>query len=159
VETVSWSDAAEFCKKLSSKTSKAVRLPTEAEWEYACRAGTQTAFSFSDAPSALGDCAWWALNSGETTHPVGQKKPNPWGLYDMHGNVWEWCADWEGDYPKVAVTDPQGPASGASRVLRGSSWHGVPGNCRAAFRCGFSPGLRFNYLGFRVVVSVSVPGL
>ena len=89
VDNVSWNDATEFCKKLSEKTRQAVRLPTEAEWEYACRAGTQTAFSFGDDPAALGDYAWWFGNSGETTHPVGQKKLNAWGLYDMHGNVSE----------------------------------------------------------------------
>jgi formylglycine-generating enzyme required for sulfatase activity len=160
VEIVSWNDATEFCKKLSEKTRRAVRLPTEAEWEYACRAGTATAFSFGDAGSALGDYAWYTSNSGSTTHPVGQKKPNAWGLYDMHGNVWEWCADWYGDYPKVAVTDPQGAASGASRVLRGGSWDYNPDVCRAAYRFNFSPVSRRNYgYGFRVAVSVSAPGL
>jgi formylglycine-generating enzyme required for sulfatase activity len=96
VECVCWDYATEFCKKLSDKTRQAVRLPMEAEWEYACRAGTATAFSFGDADSTIGDYAWYGANSGGTTHPVGQKKPNAWGLYDMHGNVWEWCADWFG---------------------------------------------------------------
>jgi len=152
VEMVFWNDAAEFCKKLSEKTRQTFRLPTEAEWEYACRAGTQTAFSFGDDPSALGDYAWWGRNSAKTTHPVGQKKPNAWGLYDMHGNVWEWCADWHGAYPKDPVTDPSGPATGRYRVLRGGSWSYVDADC---FRCRFrlyydlAPSLRnFNY-GFR----------
>jgi formylglycine-generating enzyme required for sulfatase activity len=154
VEIVSWNDAAEFCKKLSEKTRQAVRLPTEAEWEYACRAGTQTAFSFGDDPSALGDYAWWAKNSAKTTHPVGQKKPNAWGLYDMHGNVWEWCADWYEAYPKGSVTDPSGPAIGDRRVLRGGSWYDylvVTGAC--AFRCAvrncFDPNPACRVIGFR----------
>jgi len=137
VETVSWNDAVEFCKKLSEKTRQTVRLPTEAEWEYACRAGTQTAFSFGDDPSTLGDYAWWGKNSGETPHPVGQKKPNAWGLYDTHGNVWEWCADWWGEYPKGPITDPSGPATASrgSRVLRGGSWRrGDTDYFRCAYR-------------------------
>jgi len=159
VEQVSWNDAEGFCKKLSDKTRQAVRLPTEAEWEYACRAGTATAFSFGDADSVLGDYAWYSANSGNTTHPVGQKKPNAWGLYDMHGNVWEWCADWYGDYPKGAVTEPQGPASGTSRVLRGGSWVWDPEYCRSAKRRDDTPDGRDYGCGFRVVVSVSAPGL
>jgi len=158
VEMVSWNDAAEFCKKLSEKTRQAVRLPAEAEWEYACRAGTATAFSFGDADSALGDYAWNGPNSGRTTHPVAQKKPNAWGLYDMHGNVWEWCADWYGDYPKVAVTDPQGSASGTERVLRGGAWYNAPVDCRSAYRGYDTPDDRDDRYGFRVVVSVSAPG-
>ena len=159
VEMVSWNDATEFCKKLSERTRQAVRLPTEAEWEYACRAGTATAFSFGDADSALGDYAWHDANSGSTTHPVGQKKPNVWGLFDMHGNVWEWCADWFGDYPNGAVTDPKGPVSGIRRVLRGGSWGNAPSICRSAYRGSYTPGLRNLRCGFRVVVSVSAPGL
>jgi len=157
-EMVSWDDATEFCKKLSEKTRQAVRLPTEAEWEYACRAGTATAFSFGDADSALGDYAWYGANSGDKTQPVGQKKPNAWGLYDMHGSVWEWCADWHGNYPKGAVTDPQGPASGMFRVLRGGCWRLLPKSCRSAYRYFSSPGGRFFIFGFRVVASVSAPG-
>jgi formylglycine-generating enzyme required for sulfatase activity len=159
VEEVTWNDATEFCKKLSEKTRQAVRLPTEAEWEYACRAGGNTGFSFGDADDRLGDYAWYRANSGDTTHPVAQKKPNAWGLYDMHGNVWEWCADWYGDYPKGAVTDPQGPAAGTARVLRGGGWSSDPTYCRSALRRGSSPGRRSGDFGFRVVVSVSAPGL
>jgi formylglycine-generating enzyme required for sulfatase activity len=158
VEMVSWNDATEFCKKLSEKTRQAVRLPTEAEWEYACRAGTKTAFCFGDADTGLGDYAWYDGNSGSKTHPVGQKKPNAWGLYDMHGNVWEWCADWYADYPKGAVTDPQGPTSGASRVLRGGSWNFDPALCRSATRHIYTPDIPCGIFGFRVVVSVSAPG-
>ena len=159
VEMVSWNDATEFCKELSEKTRQAVRLPTEAEWEYACRAGTATAFSFGDSDSALGDYAWYTSNSGRTTHPVGQKKPNAWGLYDMHGNVWEWCAGLYGGYPNDAVTDPKGAASGTRRVLRGGGWFGNPAHCRSASRRYDSPDNRSSRCGFRVVVSVSAPGL
>jgi len=158
VEMVSWNDATEFCKKLSEKTRQAVRLPTEAEWEYACRAGSQTLFSFGDVDSALGDFAWYWGNSGSQSHPVGQKRPNAWGLFDMHGNVWEWCADWYGDYPKGTVTDPQGAASGEYRVLRGGCWYDYPNYCRAAYRSYLTPVNRDKYCGFRVVVSVSAPG-
>ena len=165
VEEVSWNDATEFCKKLSEKTRQAVRLPTEAEWEYACRAGTATAFSFGDADSALGDYAWYKANSGSKTRPlgqtqpVGQKKPNAWGLYDMHGNVWERCADWRGDYPNGAVTDPQGPASGTYRVLRSGSWSSNPDFCCSASRSSLPPDYRNGNVGFRVVMSVSAPKL
>jgi formylglycine-generating enzyme required for sulfatase activity len=155
VEMVSWNDATEFCKKLSEKTRQAVRLPTEAEWEYACRAGTATAFSFGDSESVLGDYAWCKSNSGGKTKPVGQKKPNAWGLYDMHGNVWEWCADVYGDYPKGAVTDPQGAVSGSQRALRSGSWYRNSDFCRAASRGYDTPVSRFNCSGFRVVVSVA----
>ena len=155
VEMVSWNGATEFCKKLSEKTRQTVRLPTEAEWEYACRAGTQTAFSFGDAPSALGDYAWWDGNSGKTTHPVGQKKPNSWGLYDMHGNVWELCADWYGEYPEDPVTDPSGPATGDRRVLRGGAWDlNVTGGLRCACRGNGAPSSRGNYVGFRCAMTL-----
>jgi len=122
VEVVSWDDAVLFCRKLSEKTGKTLRLPTEAEWEYACRAGTTTRFSFGDSESALGDYAWHKGNCGGKTQPVAQKKPNAWGLYDMHGNVKEWCADWLGSYPTGTSVDPQGAASGVHRVARGGDW-------------------------------------
>jgi formylglycine-generating enzyme required for sulfatase activity len=157
VEMVNWSDATEFCKKLSEKARQAVRLPTEAEWEYACRAGSKTRFCFGDAVEGLGDYAWYAANSDKKTHPVGQKKPNACGLYDMHGNAWEWCADWYGDYPKRAVTDPQGPASGSDNICRGGAWDARPASCRSAWR-GYARDARASY-GFRVAVSVPAPGL
>ena len=162
VEDVSSEDAAAFCRKLTELASLAgraktfqCRLPTEAEWEYACRAGTTTQFSFGDSPSDLGDYAWYGKNSGMQTHPVGQKQPNPWGLYDMHGNVWEWCQDWYGPYPKGPLTDPTGPASGEYRGLRGGSWFfSAPATLSSSFRNNNPPGLRNNFNGFRCVLGV-----
>ncbi len=155
VEQVSWHDAVAFCKTLSERTGLDVRLPTEAEWEYACRAGTTTAYHTGNTISKTD-----ANYSGSRTIPVGSlKKPNPWSLHDMHGNVWEWCADWHGDYPNGAATDPTGPANGTSRVLRGGSWYYVPGGLRAAYRGRTAPDDRGNYFGFRVCVSVASPGL
>ena len=125
---VSWDDAVAYCKKLSEKEGKTYRLPTEAQWEYACRAGTETAWSFGNDEKALGDYAWYeenAFSAGEQyAHQVGLKKPNAFGLYDMHGNVWEWCHDYYGEdyYQQSPEKDPTGPASGSSRVLRGGSW-------------------------------------
>ncbi len=142
-----------------------MRLPTEAEWEYACRAGTTTAYSFGDDSSKLGDYAWHhgnACDKGEKyAHSVGVKKPNAWGLYDMHGNVWEWCADWydEKYYANADTQVPQGHDSGGDRVLRGGSWSRNPDGCRSAARDCSSPGSRsFGFVGFvngmRVVVSL-----
>jgi formylglycine-generating enzyme required for sulfatase activity len=154
VENVSWDDAVEFCRKLSQASGKTVRLPTEAQWEYACRAGSKTRFSYGDDPdySKLGDYAWYTANSESKTHPVGQKRPNEWGLYDMHGNVWQWCSDWYADsYANANNTDPQGPDSGSVRVLRGGGWGVTPQFCRSASRDWFAPVGR-SYGGFRVSV-------
>ena len=158
VEKVSWADAVEFCRKLSAmpaeKTAGHVyRLPTEAEWEYACRSGTTTAYGFGDDASRLGDYGWFRSNSDSKTHPVGEKKPNAWGLYDMHGNVWEWCQDWYGDYPSGSATDPTGATSGSIRVIRGGSWGNDARFCRSASRGRSTPGSRRHYLGFRVLRS------
>jgi formylglycine-generating enzyme required for sulfatase activity len=153
VEMVSWHEAVEFCRRLSEKTGKTFRLPTEAEWEYASRVGSKTRFSFGDSDSTLGDYAWYKSNSGGKTHLVGRKKPNAWGLYDMHGNVAEWCADWYGSYSSGSSTDPQGAGSGRSRVVRGGAWFNVaPGTFRCAFRyfsAGFVPTFRSHDTGFR----------
>ena len=153
VEKASWNDAVEFCKKVSQKTGKAVRLPTEAEWEYACRAGTKTRFCFGDDEGGLGAHAWHASNSESKTHPAGEKKPDAFGLHDMHGNVWEWCSDWYADsYANAKGRDPEGPISGTQRVLRGGSWDDGPRSCRSGFRNKDIPDARGSNNGFRVVV-------
>jgi formylglycine-generating enzyme required for sulfatase activity len=131
------------------------RLPTEAEWEYACRAGSNTAYFFSNDDGSLAENAWYWMNSGRTTHPVGQKNPNAWGLYDMHGNVWEWCQDWYGEnyYSSTTRSDPKGPLSGSHRVLRGGSWISTPMKARSAVRNRHDPAYRDVSYGFRVAVS------
>lgn len=152
VDTVSWNDAMEFCKKLSaSKAGRAYTLPTEAQWEYACRAGSTGPFCFGDSESDLESYAWIQSNSNEMTHPVGQKSVNAWGLYDMHGNVWEWCLSQYKPYP-YKEDDGRNDASGSgSRVLRNGSWNGSFGDVRSAFRSGRVPTLRLGTGGFRVV--------
>jgi len=149
VESVSWDDAKAFCEVLAKKLGKTVRLPTEAEWEYVCRAGTTTRFYTGDSESRLAGAAWYSRNCDDATHPVGEKKPNAWGLYDMHGNVWEWCEDWYGGYPSGNVTDPRGPAYGSLRVIRGGSWSGFASYCRVGYRFGNYPDSGSNYVGFR----------
>ncbi|MFH1137461.1 MAG: SUMF1/EgtB/PvdO family nonheme iron enzyme, partial [Pseudomonadota bacterium] len=151
VGQVSWEDAQAFVARLNAQegTDK-YRLPTEAEWEYGARAGSGAAYCFGDDVSRLTDYAWYGNNSGEKTHAVGGKEPNAWGLYDMHGNFWEWCQDWYDDYPSDFGVGPAGPSFGSSRVLRGGSWVDSPGFCRSAVRSGDDPGNRFDVLGFRL---------
>jgi len=160
VERVSWEDALEFCHRLSIITGKNYRLPTEAEWEYAARGGQLSiekkghqAFKYAGSNN-LPTVAWYDENSGNTTHPVGQKNPNELGLYDMSGNVWEWCNDWyAADYYKNSPAEnPTGPTSGTYRVCRGGSWLNFAVICRVAFRLNDAPGYRFSYLGFRLAV-------
>ena len=163
VEFVGWEDATNYCAKLTHRERVvgrlppgfAYRLPTEAEWEYACRAGTTTRFGYGDDPdyAHLGDHAWYDPNSDSQTHPVGLKKPNAWGLYDMHGNVWEWCLDWYGNNPGGSATDPKGPSAGLYRMFRGGCWNGYGRSCRSAFRYIFSPVTKRNNMGFRVVLA------
>jgi formylglycine-generating enzyme required for sulfatase activity len=160
VEQVSLKDAVDFCKKLSAlpeerRAGRDYRLPTEAEWEYACRAGSTTRYSFGDDESLLGDYAWYGSNSGSQTHPVRQKKPNAWNLFDMHGNVFEWCSDWLGDYGSGAVTDPQGLSGETGRGRRGGSWDGVAGTCRSARRDWCDPSSLSDNLGFRLALTPS----
>jgi formylglycine-generating enzyme required for sulfatase activity len=151
VENVSWDDAQEFIKKLNQmeKTDQ-YRLPTEAQWEYACRAGSTRSYCFGNGEAELGKYAWYEGNSQKSTHPVGRLKPNAWGLYDMHGNVYEWCRDWYGEYPPGPVTDPKGPSAGKYRVLRGGSWDGEAGDVRSAYRHRLTLGYRYAHEGFRV---------
>lgn len=164
VEQVSWNEALAFCGKLTARERAKgalpegweYSLPTEAQWEYACRAGSTKTYCFGDKEEKLGDYAWYSFNSGGKTHPVGQKKPNAWGLYDMHGNVWEWCLDWYSDNPKGAVTDPTGAPSGSSRVYRGGGWGSDAWSCRSAYRNGGNPGSRNDGQGFRAAV-VPIP--
>src|SRR5262249_35065021 len=150
VEQVSWEDVQEFIKRLNTRERGMAfyRLPTEAEWEYAARAGSSTAYSFGNNASDLGRHAWHDGNAGQQTHPVGQKQPNAWGLYDMHGNVWEWVQDWHSVYTSGPVVDPTGPASGALRVYRGGGWYVVARDGRSAIRGHGAPGLRRGSLGF-----------
>jgi formylglycine-generating enzyme required for sulfatase activity len=158
VEMVSWPEAMEFCKKLSEKEGRTYTLPTEAQWEYAARAGTDTAYSFGDDHSQLGEYAWFGSDSGWKTNPVKTKKPNAFGLYDVHCNVWEWCRDWyQRSYDGLGNVDPTGPKSGQSRVARGGAWHKYAGNCRSAVREAHNPDARNRYknVGFRVVLLVA----
>jgi formylglycine-generating enzyme required for sulfatase activity len=159
VECVSWDDCQEFLKKLNALAPKAgtFRLPTEAEWEYACRAGTTRMFGESDEVEALDAAGWYGGNSGLRLHRVGEKRPNRWGIYDMHGNVWEWCQDWAMPYSKVPATDPQGPAQGEDHVLRGGCWRNPPGYCRSAARDFDEPDDRSGFAGFRVAVDARRP--
>ncbi len=155
VEMISWKDAQEFIGRLnerSEETARVYRLPTEAEWEYACRAGTTTRYYFGDDTGDLGE---YASYSDRRIHPIGQKRPNAWGLYEMHGNVFEWCSDWfsEDYYANSPLEDPTGPESGSDRVIRGGCWHSAAGYCRSASRNWGSPGSRFDSLGFRLAFS------
>jgi len=157
VDSVSWNDCQEFIRRLNTlPVGGRYRLPTEAEWEYACRAGTSSRFNLGGADTALDRAGWYSGNSGDTTHPAGWKQPNALGLYDMHGNVWEWCQDWYAAYPWEA-TDPAGPSSGAYRVLRGGSWRDNAGNCRSASRNYDDPAYKKHNFGFRVVCDSPSP--
>lgn len=171
VEQVSWYDAVQFCNELSKKEGleqcytleggttwrcdfdkKGYRLPTEAEWEYACRAGTLTDYYTGTTESQLASAGWYDYNSNSITRPVGQKVANKFGLYDMHGNVWEWCWDWWANYVAGNFDDPTGPNSGSSRVLRGGSWNFDASDCRSAIRYYYYPDFRYlGHGGFRVV--------
>jgi formylglycine-generating enzyme required for sulfatase activity len=151
VEKICWDEAQRFIEKLKEiEGTDKYRFPTEAEWEYACRAGSTERFCFGDDEGKLGEYAWYGGNSEKKTHPVGQKKANAWGLYDMHGNVWEWCQDCYGDYPVDPVTNPTGSSSCEFRVSRGGSWFDSASNLRSAHRGWGWPDNRVNNLGFRL---------
>lgn len=160
VENVSWDDAVEFCKKLSElpeekKAGRVYHLPTEAQWEYACRAGSKTTYSFDDEEGLLPVYGWFKRNSSQRTHSVGLLEPNAWGLYDMHGNVWEWSSDWYGEYSTDAVTDPTGPTTGKERVNRGGCWLYQAANCRSSSRNWAKSSYRDGLLGFRIALNPS----
>ena len=166
VEQVSWTDASNYCSLLTERELTAghiqpgwkFRLPTEAEWEYVCRAGTTNRFYFGDdlTYSLLPNYAWFTDNSSSQTHPVGQKPANPWGLYDMIGNVWQWCDDWYAAYPGGSLTDPHPTDSTLGiRVLRGGSWNDDARACRSAYRSADLPDSGFNFYGFRVVLVIA----
>ena len=167
VDSVSWFNATNYCGKLTQQeraagripTNSVYRLPTEAEWEYACRAWTSTRFSHGDDPSYINtsEYAWYDGNSGGMTHSVGQKLPNPWGLYDMHGNIAEWCQDWYAPYPGGIALDPQGPATGSLRAFRGGLWLRPASYCRSAWRNAVSPDFAGGGGGFRVVLAPGQP--
>ncbi|MDM8524912.1 SUMF1/EgtB/PvdO family nonheme iron enzyme [Desulfococcaceae bacterium HSG8] len=165
VTCVSWNDVQEFLQWMNRKEGKTYRLPTEAEWEYACRAGTTTPFSFgkclpADQANYDGNYPMPGCSKGKyrkKTVPVASFSSNAFGLYDMHGNVWEWCRDRYGDYPSGSVTDPGGPPTGSSRVLRGGGWSSYAENCRSAVRGGLSPGSRLSIYGLRLVLSPGQP--
>ena len=167
VDSVSWFGATNYCGKLTQleraagriATNSVYRLPTEAEWEYACRAWTSTRFSYGDDPgyTKLALYSWYADDSGGTTQPVGQKLPNPWGLYDASGNVWEWCLDWYAPYPGGIALDPQGPTTGVNRVIRGGSWVGPGYGGRSAQRLYNLPTVTLHNVGFRVVLAPGQP--
>jgi formylglycine-generating enzyme required for sulfatase activity len=158
VESVSWYDCQKFIELLNSMGDHIYRLPTEAEWEYACRAGKTSSCSegeivelFCHHDPNLDAAGWYCGNSSRSTHPVARKRPNLWGLYDVHGNVLEWCQDWYGTYPATPQTDPSGPITGPGRVIRGGSWFSNAKNCRAAARFYWSPNAKSDFIGFRLI--------
>ncbi len=152
VENVSWNDAQEFCAELSRMTGRRFSLPTEAEWEYAARGGKKSTGAKYSGSSSVANVAWYDGNSGGQTHRVGQLRANELGIYDMSGNVWEWCYDWFGSYSSGSQTDPMGPSTGSNRVLRGGSWDNGAGRCRVSRRGNDSPDIRSGGYGFRVVL-------
>ena len=152
VEEVSWEDCKTFIRKLNALTGKNFRMPTEAEWEFAARGGNKSRGYKYSGSNTLSDVAWYTDNSSSTTHPVATKASNELGIYDMSGNVWEWCSDWYGSYSSSSQYNPTGPNSGSGRVLRGGSWDGHARYCRVSFRDGSLPTRRDYYLGLRLAL-------
>jgi len=150
VEQVSWDDVQLFLDRLNTLTARSYRLCTEAEWEYAARAGSTAKWSCGNDEACLDDTAWFKKTSGQSPHPVGDKEPNAWELYDMSGNVWEWVNDRYGDYPAEEATNPAGPGNGTQRVRRGGGWLNLSRNCRCSSRGGSSPDTTVNSVGFRL---------
>ena len=152
VEQVSWDDCQEFIRKLNSLTGQNFRLPTEAEWEFACRGGNNSRGYKYSGSNYIDNVAWYDGNSGDKTHPVATKSPNELGIYDMSGNVWEWCADWYGDYSSGRQTNPKGPYGGSGHVNRGGSWYNFARNCRSSIRIDDYPTYRDDLLGLRLAL-------
>ena len=165
VEKITFFDAVDFCLALTRREQKAghlptgyeYRLPTEAEWEYACRAGSTNLFAFGDDAAVADQYAWTAENCDAGTHPVGLKRPNPWGLYDVHGNVWEWCADWFAPYPAAPLTDPLGPSTSKYKVFKGGGWNQDVEYARASSRFMMSPSNGIHFVGFRLALGPVLP--
>ena len=153
VECVSWNDCQTFINRLNSYTGRNFRLPTEAEWEFAARGGNYSRHYKYSGSNYIGDVAWYTDNSGSRTHPVGTKQANELGLYDMSGNVYEWCSDWYGSYSSYSQSNPTGAASGSFRVGRGGSWYFIARLCRSSYRVNYSPGSGDYDLGLRLVLS------
>ena len=147
---ISLHDASAYCEWLSEQTGEEYSLPSEAEWEYACRASSETAYFFGDDKKLLEDYAWYSKNSEGRTHPVGEKRANSWGLYDIYGNVWEWVRDWYGEYSSEPQYNPSGPESGYDRVIRGGRRGNPADDCRSAARRRYAPANRDRFLGFRL---------
>ena len=152
VETVSWNDCQEFISKLNQKTGRRFALPTDAQWEFAARGGNKSRGYEYSGSNNIDDVAWYMDNSSVQTHPVGTKMANELGLYDMSGNVSEWCSDRYGYYSSSSQTDPTGPSTGSYRVSRGGGWRYSASGCRSTFRSGYGPGSRYNFLGLRLVL-------
>lgn len=152
VEQVSWDDCQKFIRKLNSLTGQNFRLPTEAEWEFACRGGNNSRGYKYSGSNYIDNVAWYDGNSGDKTHPVATKSPNELGIYDMSGNVWEWCADWYGDYSSGRQTNPKGPYDGSYRVYRGGCWFIYARYCRSSIRFIYYPTFRIIYLGLRLAL-------
>jgi len=167
VEKITFFDASNYCATVTLRERKAgrlpasyeYRLPTEAEWEYACRAGSTNLFGFGDDASVSDQYAWTAENCDATTHPVGLKRPNAWGLYDTHGNVWEWCSDWFEPYPGAPLTDPVGPATSKYKLFKGGGWNQDVEYARASSRFMMSPSNGIHFVGFRLALGPIQPRL
>ena len=165
VEKITFFDASNYCATITRREQKAgrlaagyeYRLPTEAEWEYACRAGSTNLFTFGDDASIAEQFAWTAENCDAGTHPVGLKRPNAWGLHDVHGNVWEWCSDWFEPYPAAPLLDPVGPASSKYKVFKGGGWNQDAEYARASSRFMMSPSNGIHFVGFRLVLGPVLP--
>lgn len=152
---ISWNDVQAFITKLNAMSGQNFRMPTEAEWEFAAKGGNQSHGYIYSGSDTADDVAWYKGNSGGKTHPVGTKQPNELGIYDMTGNVSEWCSDFHAPYTDADATDPTGPSTASGHVIRGGNWDFVNSNCRAVSRNSIDPTFRFDYIGFRLALNIS----